>query len=529
MPDTGVPETTENTISVAELTVRDTITNGRKVIYTSESEITADNVVDVLRYADSWHQLNVADIDWLYAYWHGKQPILYREKEIRPEIKNTVVENHAYSIVSFYSGYVFADPIQYVRRAAVTSDDVDGEKADAVSLNIGILNEYMFAEDKTAVDKEVGDWALVCGVGVKGILADGDAGEDKDDSPFEIQALDPRLAFVVYSRRFGNRPMLGVQIIPVDGKPSIYACWTEREYFEIQGWAIRSRKEHTYGEIPVVEYPLNSERIGVFQPVLPLLNAINNVQSNRLDGIEQFIQSFTKFINVDIDENEFESLRRLGAIKVFSDDSVGKADVDIVSSELNQEQTQTLVDHLVQQVHNLVGIPDRGFGKRTTGDTGQAVMLRDGWSDAETRAKGYELMFKRAEKQFIRIALNIMSDVRGVELRPSNIDIKFTRNRSDNLLVKTQGLQNMLEAGVHPHISFGLCGLFSDPEQAYLDSEEYLEKWKTVERPEIDDELNPDAGDNTTVEEGRVRTSVRARQVVSHRAKGGVVTRHAEQ
>jgi len=87
VPDTGVPETTENTISVAELTVRDTITNGRKVIYTSESEITADNVVDVLRYADSWHQLNVADIDWLYAYWHGKQPILYREKEIRPEIK----------------------------------------------------------------------------------------------------------------------------------------------------------------------------------------------------------------------------------------------------------------------------------------------------------------------------------------------------------------------------------------------------------------------------------------------------------
>jgi len=44
VPDTGVPETTENTISVAELTVRDTITNGRKVIYTSESEITADNV-----------------------------------------------------------------------------------------------------------------------------------------------------------------------------------------------------------------------------------------------------------------------------------------------------------------------------------------------------------------------------------------------------------------------------------------------------------------------------------------------------
>ena len=64
-----------------------------------------------------------------------------------------------------------------------------------------------------------------------------------------------------------------------------------------------------------------------------------------------------------------------------------------------------------------------------------------------------------------------------LNLRLSEIDIKFTRNKTDSLLVKTQGLQNQLEAGIHPQIAIAHCGLYSDPEQTYLDSLPYLEKW----------------------------------------------------
>ena len=62
-----------------------------------------------------------------------------------------------------------------------------------------------------------------------------------------------------------------------------------------------------------------------------------------------------------------------------------------------------------------------------------------------------------------------------LDLNLSDIDIKFTRNRTDNPLVKTQGLQNQLEAGIHPQIAIGNVGLYSDPEQVYLDS---LPIWK---------------------------------------------------
>ena len=56
----------------------------------------------------------------------------------------------------------------------------------------------------------------------------------------------------------------------------------------------------SFKEIPIIEYPINSARLGAFEIVLSVLDAINTVQSNRLDGIEQFVQSLIVLINSEI-------------------------------------------------------------------------------------------------------------------------------------------------------------------------------------------------------------------------------------
>ena len=115
-------------------------------------------------------------------------------------------------------------------------------------------------------------------------------------------------------------------------------------------------------------------------------------------------------------------------------------------------------------------------------------MLRDGWAAAESKAKETESSFKKSEKKFLKYILSLEDDL---QLKVSDIDIKFTRNKTDNLLTKTQGLQNMLEAGVTPQIAFSLSNLFSDPEQACKDSEPYLQKWV----PKKETEKAPDGND----------------------------------
>ena len=62
--------------------------SGRKVIYSDVEKITADNVVDVLNKAIGTHTENAGQIDYLYNYYRGIQPVFQRKKEVWHLIKN---------------------------------------------------------------------------------------------------------------------------------------------------------------------------------------------------------------------------------------------------------------------------------------------------------------------------------------------------------------------------------------------------------------------------------------------------------
>ena len=87
---------------------------GRKVIYTNSKTISKSNVLEILSKSLSIHNQNRREIDYLYHYTNGDQPILYRAKDVRPDIKNNIVENHALEIMRFMTAQMYGEPIQYV-------------------------------------------------------------------------------------------------------------------------------------------------------------------------------------------------------------------------------------------------------------------------------------------------------------------------------------------------------------------------------------------------------------------------------
>lgn len=438
--------------------------HGRRMIKTDESEVTIDNVVTILRKALPFHWKNRSEINYLWHYYKGRQPILNRVKLVRPEIANKIVENRADEIVSFKSGYLMGEPLQYVTRG----------NAESIADAINQLNEYVFAEEKPAKDKELADWFHICGTSFRMVLPDEDG--EEDDSPFEIYTLDPRNTFVVYHNGLGNKPVLGVKYV-IDEKGVItYSCYSKYEYFEIVESKVVKCEPHILGDIPIIEYPLNLARIGAFELVVPLLDAINLTDSNRIDGVEQFIQALLLFHNVDISSNDYKKLREEGAIKFKDIDPQLKAEVAYLTNSLNQGETQTLVDHMYQTVLTICGMPNRNGGSSTS-DTGSAVIMRDGWSDAEARAKNSELMFKKSERRFLKLVLNICRTLVGMDLKVHNIEIRFTRRNYENILQKAQVLDLLLKNGkVHPRLAFEHCGLFVDSDLAYALSAEYVEE-----------------------------------------------------
>ncbi len=439
--------------------------NGRRMILTDETEVNIGNVVQILRKALPYHWKNRSEISYLWSYYKGRQPILNRVKEVRPEITNKIVENRANEIVSFKSGYLMGEPLQYVSRG----------NAENIADAINQLNEFVFAEEKPAKDKELADWFHICGTSFRMVLPDEMAGED-DESPFEIYTLDPRNTFVVYNNGLGNKPILGVKYVVDENGVVHYSCYSDHEYFEIVESKVVSYDTHILGEIPIIEYPLNMARIGAFELVIPLLDAINLTDSNRLDGVEQFIQALMLFHNVDISSEDFDELRERGAIKFKDIDPQLKAEINYLVSNLNQGETQTLVDHMYQTVLTICGMPNRNGGSSTS-DTGSAVIMRDGWSAAEARAKDSELMFKKSERIFLKVVLNICRTLADMDLKVCNVEIRFTRRNYENILQKAQVLDLMLKNNkIHPRLAFEHCGLFVDSDLAYTLSAEYAEE-----------------------------------------------------
>lgn len=439
--------------------------NGRRMILTDETEVNIGNVVQILRKALPYHWKNRSEISYLWSYYKGRQPILNRVKEVRPEIINKIVENRANEIVSFKSGYLMGEPLQYVSRG----------NAENIADAINQLNEFVFAEEKPAKDKELADWFHICGTSFRMVLPDEMAGED-DESPFEIYTLDPRNTFVVYNNGLGNKPILGVKYVVDENGVVHYSCYSDHEYFEIVESKVVSYDTHILGEIPIIEYPLNMARIGAFELVIPLLDAINLTDSNRLDGVEQFIQALMLFHNVDISSEDFDELRERGAIKFKDIDPQLKAEINYLVSNLNQGETQTLVDHMYQTVLTICGMPNRNGGSSTS-DTGSAVIMRDGWSAAEARAKDSELMFKKSERIFLKVVLNICRTLADMDLKVCNVEIRFTRRNYENILQKAQVLDLMLKNNkIHPRLAFEHCGLFVDSDLAYTLSAEYAEE-----------------------------------------------------
>ena len=88
---------------------------GRKMIISKRKSIqTSEEALDELNNALPIHNQNRREINYLYTYTSGDQPILYRQKDVRPEINNKIVENHALEITRFMMAQNCGEPIQYV-------------------------------------------------------------------------------------------------------------------------------------------------------------------------------------------------------------------------------------------------------------------------------------------------------------------------------------------------------------------------------------------------------------------------------
>lgn len=464
---------------------------GRRVIYSDAKEITAENVVEEVRKAYEVHGANRTEAKKLFEIYRGKTDILAKVKEVRENINHKINENRAYEIVNFYVGYLFGEPVQYVRRENSKSNTVD----DLIASDVNALNGYMFSAGKSACDKKLGESIFIAGNGYRLTLPNKAWKEDEDEAPFTMRSLSPEQTFVIYSSDVDEHALAGVHVVQRENGDDVFSVYTDKSFFEFTEFGPVSTKPNPMRMVPIVEYPLESSRLGVFEIVVDLLNALNELQSNRMDDIVQFVNGFLALLGGEMTKETYAKLEEWKMLCLPEG-----TDAKYVSANLSQADVQTLKNDIIEAIITITGIPNRNGGSSTS-DTGSAVIMRDGWQAAEARAKGVETMFKEAEAKTLKLVLRILRDTVGTSLKLSDIDTHFTRRNYENIASKAQVLVAMLNnQKIHPELAFAHCGMFPDPESAYLQSKAYydeqMKKWEPVDVDEsADGDESAEGGD----------------------------------
>ncbi len=466
---------------------------GRLPIYTTIDEFDPsrpEEIIDEINESMAIHVTNLIAMEYLYWYRRGVTPIYQKTKEVRPEINHKVNEAIYTQIVDFKDGYFLPQSAFYISR----------KEDDEITEKVKQLNEYLYVSGKQQADNEIVDWFHTVGKGDLFV----EASDDKE-TPYKAYSIDPRSAYVAKSLRPGNPVSYGVHIV-TRGAELLIDVWDRRNLYHLRGTykgrlvtptpdyvctatSIISYEPNLLNAVPIIEYQYNSIGMSAAESVIPLLDAINDVQSGRLDSLDQFVQSLLIFYNCELGTDEdgnaitTQYVREAGALFLKS---IGenKADVKELSSVLDQAQTQVLIDDLYGQVLRICGVPDTTKGSSSSSDTGLAIELRDGWQIAEMHARNCEDLFKKSNKEFDKIIVSLLRNKGILDISLNDFELNFIRNEVRGAQSKAQALNTMLASGLHPVIALSKSGLSGDPMSDYEVSKGYMRlRWGDPDAP----------------------------------------------
>lgn len=455
---------------------------GRLPIYTTLERFDPNNKAEIITEANealSIHATNIQAMDYLYWYRRGITPVLGRTKDIRPEINNKVNVNMASEICDFKNGYFLTKPNSYISRG----DD------SGLSEKVKKLNEFVYRSGKQNVDNKSVDWFHTVGKANVFVKANKDR-----EIPFSTYSLDPRSALVARSLSPSHRPVYGLYVVTQKDK-QIVSLWDDTNVYTLEGVstgkyatpvpnyattvsAVVDVQPNPLGQVPIIEYYYNSMMMSAFEAAVPLLDAISFLQSDRLDAVDQAVQSLLVFYNCELDDDEGNEVtprmvRNAGALFLKS---VGenKADLKEIVTNLDQSQTQIFIDNLREQILAICSMPFARQNGYHNAATGTAALIMNGYYQADASARNTQDLFRESNTAFDEIVLKILRDKDILDLKATDISLEFAENETVNIQAKAQSFQTLLASGMHPILAAQKSGVSNDAVADVQMSEPYL-------------------------------------------------------
>jgi SPP1 family phage portal protein len=413
------------------------INYGRQRILVDYTEVTSQNVIEILEAAEKIHEKNASDCDYLIKYFLGEQDILNREAASTSNINNKIVVNYALPITREIVGYTLGSPVEFVAR---------GDKQNEVQ----IINDSYDYESVNTTDMCAAIYASICGVGYYITLPSTEITKDNTpEIPLIVDYLDPRSTFVVQSNVIGTPQLMSCTIIETE-EVTYHICYTDTNRFIVENMEKVTTESNPIGKDPITMLENSLFLTGDWEQAISVMNATNLVTSDSLNDIEGIIRSLLVITGTEFEEGkEKDSLQDIKSNRLLTlvSPAGGNVDAKFISPQLDSVSVQNIREYLDEARNIITGIPDRD--NNTGGDTGTAVLNRNGWTDIEIVARFKEMFIKKARKKQLEIGLEILKRLNLVseDMRVLDIDITIGRHTTDNLSTKATAFSTLVATG----------------------------------------------------------------------------------
>lgn len=448
------------------------------------SELTIEAVVPYIDSIFSQFEKNAIAIRKDYDIYCLDHPIQMKVRAHQDtDINNIVLVPDLKAMVDWKTGYVFGNPIKYAQSKTNETDDIN------------YLNKYVRSACQRAVDKEVGKWAYATGVGYYFIEPKSESFDIETESPYTLYHKESDTCAKIYSSFGANEPLFDMiyttyeQI--VDGlKVTIKVLdiyFTGMLYtFEKKigtGWTrINTQSRGMKKPLPLVEKRVNTDGIGMVAMGATLQDAVDRLLSNGLDNVEDIVNEIFVYKNVNLGKTPEEQaknhqkMKKSGALVLNGGSKEMPPDVDTISTKLSLSEVRELFSVINEKFHSSLGVPMEMSGTNSGGTTKSGSEVANGYDNAYNRALDDINTMMVADTQLLNKIMWICKNSVGNKinnLAPSEIEIKYSLNLTDNILTKTQSYVNLVQVGVPHAIALRLCKLSNDPEAEGKIIEEY--------------------------------------------------------
>ncbi|CAI2613984.1 hypothetical protein AKUA1404_09160 [Apilactobacillus kunkeei] len=380
-------------------------------------------------------------------YYKGRHhTIMNKQSTPLGKPDNRLIVNLPKKLTDTFNGFFIGDPIQ-IRYVDNTNQDESDKTNEEIS---NWMNDVNFTD-------KASEYAKTADIYGRAYFRAFDTADSID-----IAVLSPRDTLVVYDNTPLNNPVIAINystngisndvwvmddkadyhFSDVNGKFSMVNI---QETEEGQPNILNQENIHSFEGFPVFELPENDERIGIFDNVLSLIDAADEILSSKANDINSISNGILVVTGAQLTDDQLANVKTMHVLNLYDNDDDALSDSNnktpnayYVTPDINDDMQEHMLDRTIEQVYQnaqVVNMNDSKFGQSASAISGIALKQRyqDMMSKAETKASKMD--------SSLRALFSCLFSKLKVDANVQNIEFNHKQSIPKNVLEEAQTVQ----------------------------------------------------------------------------------------